>query len=588
MKADAKGLKFLSMEGKIKIPFFQRTYVWTEENWEELLNELLNEGKENNFLGAIILKQLPSATGEPKQLEVIDGQQRLTTLSILLKALYDSLPEEIKKNSEGDVMGILRYRKDYTSSAYELRIEHSHVDQDAYKQVFENTLDPQQIKEDAHLILRCYKYFIEKLKNLEEDKRKSLLNKILNPENKMLVVIDLEEKDDEQAIFDTLNTAGVRLTVAEIVKNAIFKKAIELSNKNYAISLYDTTWKETFLKDEETVRYWEKERTTGRLKRDNIEILLHCIGVIKGFYDPDKDTLLDLSKLYKNQLTKIDSIDKLEAFIKEIVEYAKIYKEKIITFDKRYSFSFDDSITRLLHILEELEISTFYPFLLYVFKRYQENEEQIKEILGKLEKFVIRNMLAKVESVKNYNKLCKQFIDNLDNLDDKLKEISWDKISSGLQSISNRDASLILFWIELYRRYKVNKYYDKEELKYDYTLEHIMPVKWEENWSFDKVPHPKRDMLSPEEQKQDRNEKIYWLGNMTLLKSNLNKALQNQSFEKKIEGEGRKKGIRHYAELSITQDDIVEAFNKGDKIWNEKKIEERTKKLLEEIKAIWG
>lgn len=506
MKADAKGLKFLSMEGKIKIPFFQRTYVWSEENWEELLNELLNEGKENNFLGAIILKQLSSASGEPKQLEVIDGQQRLTTLSILLKALYDSLPEEIKKNSEGDVRSILRYRRDFTSSAYELRIEHSHVDQNAYKQVFENTLDIEQIKENAHLILRCYKYFIEKFKNLEVDKRRLLLNRILNPENKMLVVIDLEEKDDEQSIFDTLNTAGVRLTVAEIVKNAIFKRAIELRNKNDAIRLYEETWRETFLKDEDTVKYWEKERATGRLKRDNIEILLHCIGVIKGFYDPDKHTLLDLSKLYKDQLTKINSINELEDFIKEIVEYAEIYKERIITFDKDYSFSFDDSITRLLHILEELEISTFYPFLLYVFKKYQENEEKIKEILGKLEKFVIRNMLAKVESVKNYNKLCKQFIDNLDNLDNKLREITLNKITSGFQNISNRDAALILFWIELYRRYKDDKY-DEKELKYDFTLEHIMPIKWEENWNFDKVPHPKRN-LSLDEQKQDRNEKI--------------------------------------------------------------------------------
>ncbi len=587
MKASEQGLKFLNMEGKIKIPFFQRTYVWTEENWEELLNELLNESRENNFLGAIILKQLPPASGKPKQLEVIDGQQRLTTLSILLKALYDSLPEEMKENAKGDVMSILKYRKDYTSSNYELRIEHSHVDQDAYKQVLEGTLNPQQIKEDGHLILRCYKYFIEKFKNLGVDKRIKLLNKILNPENKMLVVIDLEEKDNEQSIFDTLNTAGVRLTVAEIVKNAIFKRAIELSNKDDAIRLYEKTWEKSFLRDEETVKYWEKERTTGRLKRENIEILLHCIGVIKGFFDPDKHTLLELSKLYKEQLTKINSINELEDFIEEIVKYAEIYKEKIITFDKDYSFSFEDPITRLLHILEELEISTFHPFLLYVFKTYQEDEEKIEEILGKLEKFVIKNMLAKVESIKNYNRLCKQFIENLDNLDNKLNEITLDKVVPGLQSISNRDAALILFWIELYRRHKDDKY-DEKELKYDYTLEHIMPVKWEEHWDLNKVPHPKKDMLSLEKQRQDREQKIEWLGNKTLLKSRLNKELQNKDFEIKMEGMGRKKGIKHYATLSITKDDIVEPFDKGEKIWNEDKIEKRTKKLEEEFKAIWG
>ncbi len=585
MKADAKSFKFLSMEGKVKIPFFQRTYVWTEDNWEELLEELLNESKENNFLGAIILKQLPSATGEPKQLEVIDGQQRLTTLSILLKALYDSLSGEQKIHCEGDIMSILRYRKDYTSSQYEIRIEHSHVDSEVYKKVIDGDLDLSQVNEKSHPILRCYKYFIEKLHELDDDKRRKLLNKILNTENKMLVVIDLDEKDDEQAIFDTLNTAGVRLTIAEIVKNAIFKRAIELKNKDGAINLYQNTWQETFLKDQDTFNYWDTERATGRLRRDNIEILLHCVGVIKEFYDPDKHTLLDLSKVYKEQLKKINSFDELENFLNEIIHYANIYKEKIISFDKSDLLTFGDRITRLLHILDVLEISTFHPFLLFIFKNYSD-ENAIIEILGKLEKFVIRNMLAKIENTKNYNKLCKQFIKDISNLDRKLEEISWDKVLDGLKNISNRDATLILFWIELYRRNQDQRY-DVKELKYDYTLEHIMPVKWEEHWNFNQVPHPNRE-LSPEDQKKDRDEKIKWLGNMTLLKSKLNTALSNKSFRLKMGGEGRKKGIKAYADLSITKEDIVEPYNRGNSVWNEEKIEERTEKLAKEIKQIWG
>jgi hypothetical protein len=582
MKADAKGFKFLSMEGKVKIPFFQRPYVWSEDNWEDLLDELLNESKKSNFLGAIILKQLPSLTGEPKHLEVIDGQQRLTTLSILLKALYDSLSEDQKRNSEGAIMEILRYKRDITSNQYEWKIEHSHTDSEYYKKVMEGKIND----ENTHPILRCYKYFLEKLKVMEEFKRITLLNKILDTENKMLVVIDLEENDDEQSIFDTLNTAGVRLTIAEIVKNAIFKRAVELNNKEYAINLYGETWKKMFLIDEDTQKFWETERSTGRLKRDNIEILLHCVGVIKGFYDPDKHTLTDLSNLYKEQLKTINSFDNLKDFINKIIDFAKIYKEKIVTFDKDVALSFDDSITRLLHILEELEISTFHPFILYIFEQYESNEEKVKEILGKLEKFIVRNMFGKIESVKNYNKLCKQFIQNESNLDRKLKEISWKQVRKGLQNISNRDASLLLFWIELYRRHKSEKY-DEKELKYDFTLEHIMPIKWEEYWNFDKVPHSDSN-FSQDEQKQDRNEKVRWLGNMTLLKSKLNKSLSNKDFKSKMEGEGRKKGMKAYASLSITKDDIVEPFIKGEKIWNEKKIIKRTECLEKEIQEIWG
>ncbi|MEO0129760.1 MAG: DUF262 domain-containing HNH endonuclease family protein [candidate division WOR-3 bacterium] len=588
MEARARNLLFLYEEGKVIIPFFQRTYVWNRDNWEDLLEELSNENRSTNFLGAIILKQIPSISGEPKQLEVIDGQQRLTTLSILLKAFYDTFPEEIRENCKGDINGILYYKKDRTSREYDTKIQHSYIDGEAYKKVMiaDVNLDLNSINEKSHKILQCYKFFREKLAGYPVDVRCDLYNKIVNESNKMLVVIDIDQNENEQSIFDTLNTTGVRLTVAEIVKNAIFKRAIELSNRDDTIKLYENTWQKTFLKDKETVDYWEAERTTGRLKRDNIEILLHCIGVIKGFYDPDKHTLSDLSRLYKEQLAKINSIDELKEFINEIIDYAQIYREKIVTFDKSDAFSFDDSFKRLLHIMEELEISTFHPLLLNVFKKYQNDAEKIKEILGKIEKFVIRNMLAKIESVKNYNKLCKQFINEVSNLDEKLNEIPWDKVESGLHNISNDNALLLLFWIELYRLHKDNKY-DKKELKYIYSLEHIMPQNWEEYWDFDKVPHPDSS-LSPEKQKQDREEKIYWIGNMTLLTSSLNSALKNLSFEKKMNGEGQRKGIKAYAALSITKDDIVAPFENGDRVWDEKKIKTRTEKLMEEIREIWG
>lgn len=160
MQAKERVFNFLTMEGKVIVPFFQRTYVWTKENWEELLNDLLHTSTENVFLGSIILKQIPTKSGEPKKLEIIDGQQRITTLTILLKALYDSLPEESRRNCEPQVFSILKYRRDYTSPNYELRIEHSRVDKEAYEKVIEGKVsDLNQINDGSHLILQCYKYF---------------------------------------------------------------------------------------------------------------------------------------------------------------------------------------------------------------------------------------------------------------------------------------------------------------------------------------------------------------------------------------------------------------------------------------------
>lgn len=587
MEAKERPLGFLSLEGKIVIPFFQRTYVWSKDNWEELLSELQDTNRKNNFLGAIILKQLPTTSGEPKKLEVIDGQQRLTTLSILLKALYDPFSDEDKNIVKDKVLPILFYKKDVFGNE-EIRIEHSNIDSESYKKIMNSEISELDvINDNSHKILQCYKFFREKILEMGEDKKRALLIRILDSENKMLVIIDLNENDDEQSIFDTLNTAGVRLTAAEIIKNVLYKKYIELSNKKEAINFYNETWNKTFLKDEETVKYWETERQTGRLKRDNIEILFHSFAVIKGFYDPDKHTLTDLSKLYKEKVSAFNNINDLKYFIEEIIEYAEIYREKILTFNSDISLSFEDSTTRLLHILEVLEISTFHPFILHIFKKYQSDKNLLQQVFSNLEKYVIRNMLSKNTDIKNYNKLCKQFIEDENNLERLLQQIPFDlNVERGLEKISNKEASLLLFWVELYRRYSRDNY-DLKELKYVYSLEHIMPQKWEEFWSLNSVPHPKSEQLSEEKQKQDRNSKVYWIGNMTLLRSRLNSTLKNYDFPRKMEGEGRR-GIINYADLSITKDDIVTPYNNGDHTWNEGKIEKRTEKLKDEIKEIWG
>jgi len=435
--------------------------------------------------------------------------------------------------------------------------------------------------------LRAYKFFKEELGNFDHGKRILLLKRLLSPENKMLVVIDLDERDDEQTIFDVLNTGGVRLTSAEIIKNVLYKRAIELMGKDSAVSLYRRTWERKFLKDEDTVRYWETELKTGRLKRQNVEVLLHSVGVIEGFYDPDRHTLLDLSKQYKEKIKELSNVSELEKFIEGVMDYADIYRDHIKGFDGTELLSFEDWETRLLHILHCLDISTFHPFILFVFRSYRDDNENKRKLLLNLEKFVVRNAVAKKIPVKAYNKLCKQFIRNPDAISEKLMELDDNSVWEGFQKISNKDAALILFWIELYRRYRDPKV-DLKELKYSYSLEHIMPVKWQDYWSFDKVPHPKMSELSEEKAKNDRNRKIYWLGNMTLLTARLNSALRNYDFERKVLGEGRKRGIKAYGELFITKQDIIEPFENGMKIWNERRIEERTKKFFQEFNEIWG
>ena len=115
-----------------------------------------------------------------------------------------------------------------------------------------------------------------------------------------------------------------------------------------------------------------------------------------------------------------------------------------------------------------------------------------------------------------------------------------------------------------------------------------MPQKWEEHWKV--IPRKYNadgSEMIDEEAKKDRDSKVYWIGNMTLLTSSLNSALRNYVFEKKMNGEGRKKGIKAYSDLSITKDDIVTPFENGDTVWDENKIIARTANIENEVNQIW-
>lgn len=592
MDAYPESFTFLFNAGRVEIPFFQRGYVWNKDNWEDLLADLLDFNK-LPFLGSLILKQERSKVGDPRKTMVIDGQQRLTSLSILVKALYDTVPIQKRKNFENDIRKYLFYKKRASDDDYLIKIEHSHIDKEIYGLVIcagiENDNKIETANDANSKILKCYNYFVDELNNHPENVRIDLLDKILHPESKMLVVIDLNPDDDEQAIFDTINSAGVRLSCSDIVKNALFQRAIQLSvkDRSEAIDLYNKTWNQVFLVDDETRDFWDDPKRTGRLNRDNLEILLHSIAVIKGFYDPDNDKLSDLSKLYKEQIVKCDTMDEVCRFIREIMSYADIYEKEIPSFNSSTLFSFIENSLRLFHILDVLQISTFHPLILYVFKEHATDDNRRNSLLSCLEKFIVRRMISNQET-RSYSKLCRDFISNCDSLIEATKKTTDEEISRGLKAIGNKNAALLLFWIELRRRMHDNKV-GLKELKYNYSLEHVMPQKWEEYWQQIPVKYNlDGSIMSHEDAKEDRKEKINWIGNMTLLTGALNSALRNYDFHKKMEGEGRKKGIRVYDDLYITKEDIVQPYDDGDKVWNEDKIVSRTSRLTQEILQIWG
>ncbi|VEJ52365.1 Uncharacterized conserved protein [Campylobacter insulaenigrae] len=152
MEARENNFNFIRDEKRIVVPFFQRPYVWKKENWEQLLNDLKNSfiEKKEHFLGSIILKRSDKVENYSI---VIDGQQRLTTFSILIKVLYNSLDNQQKN-----------YFKDYLFENFTddiPKISHSRLDRIKYEKILKDE-DINNKEEEG--IFGCFNYFGKEIK----------------------------------------------------------------------------------------------------------------------------------------------------------------------------------------------------------------------------------------------------------------------------------------------------------------------------------------------------------------------------------------------------------------------------------------
>ena len=557
MKADEGSFGFMREENNIEIPFFQRPYVWNKVQWEQLFNDLLNSFREQrlHFLGSIILKQLPSSMGEGSRRSLIDGQQRLTTFSILVKSIYDLLEEDRLV----DYVGFLYAEPTKYKNP---KIKHSHINRSSFEAIIK-AKDYSEVCESEcdDKLFACYKYFSEKLKEsgLKNNEIINFLNYIVRTE--LWVVINLNGNEDEQKIFDSINSAGLILSSMDIIKNAIFDRLIKSSemSEEKANEIYNEYWKSIFEGSNERLKFWEEKAS----RRYRSEILLYAYALIKGFFNIEKHTQDGLSMLYKEYI-KGKSQEEVLDTIKEINWYANLFYE-LPWADKGETFKFSDSEKRLLHIMSISEYNIFIPVVLKL-RSLELDKKELDECYAMLENFIIRHWLCK-KVTNSINKVIGRNLKNINGKDSMQKfiasfEVTGDEeIKEAMFNIDNKRASLVLFWIELYNcRSEKN---DISELQYTYTLEHLMPQTWQENWS------------NVGKNEETANELIYQIGNMALLKSKLNTAIQNNNWDKKREE------IQKHAMLKITQEVTK------NRAWNKNKIEERSEKIFNDFLKIW-
>ena len=608
MEAKAQSFAQIVSEPKyIVVPFFQRGYVWGKENWEDLLDEL-SASESNHFLGSVIFKHSHNNMGE-NFWSVVDGQQRLTTLSILFsvccKLLIDLSANEYERK-------FYESRKEQllfvvTPSGLKIKLKHSRADREAYAEAITlETEEPCHSGDGENGIVSCRQFFFKELTNKPGKARKifDLLNSL---DAKILVNIQLEDNDNEQAIFDTINSAGVRLTAADTIKNTLFQKMMEATDQHSEVEhLHDEYWEKVFYGEDKT--YWLKLNSQGRIKRITLEMLLHCVAVIEGFYDPNKHSVGELADCYK-EYVKNKSLLQLSDFVKTIVKYAKTYRRFFWNEDESedgHKYKYKNICDRTLHILRFCDTSTFDPLILKLVTENPIGEagaisDVLRTTLDGIATYVLRHVVCHA-STKNFNKECALIISGERTIESYILEkvgstdaksrIADDDVRRGLCNVkNNRIARGVLFWLELKRRSQLP--YDVQEMSdVNMELEHLMPQKWDEFWPITCPP-----VVDPESgskvddsvaAESGRRNAVYEIGNMALLNKKLNIIIRNHSMREKVLGNGPQcPGIAQLAEMKYTLD-VVHKVEGNDYLWNEKTIRDRTNELTAEFLSVWG
>ncbi|NFI95401.1 DUF262 domain-containing protein [Clostridium botulinum] len=554
MKANEKYLiRFLeSSDTNFVIPVYQRNYDWKKEQCKQLYDDLVNMIKNNyktHFFGTIVSIYNDSARN--REYLIIDGQQRTTTISLLLIAIYNLLDSgRLESNSIIKEKILNQYLINQYSNE-ELKIKLKPIKED--RNAFEKLFNKDELIAESNITLN-YNYFYERIivGEVTIDELYSAIERL------MIVEIELKNgEDDPQLIFESLNSTGLDLTDADKVRNFILmnkpsKKQEELYNN-----------------------YWNKVE-----KNTNYSVT----EFIRDYLTMKENKIPNINKIYVNfkryiQEIKID----IESCLKDMLKFSTYYKSLITS---NTNIKDADIIIRNIN---KLEVTVSYPFLLEVFNDYYNNEinkEELVEIFKIIEAYIFRRIICKAPTnalnkvFMNLSKEIKRTPNYKKNYLEVFKYILTNKKSS--QRLPNEDEFRLSFlecdvysWksknkiylLEQLENYDNNEKVDIENLINDkmLSIEHIMPQTLSLAW---------KNALG-EGYNEVYSKYIGTIGNLTL--TGYNSSLSNKSFIEKRDMEKGFKDSRLKLNKYLTEIDE----------WNEKVIKERANKLFDIASNIW-
>lgn len=549
MKADeANLLGFMNGPKQFIIPIYQRPYSWTLAQCRQLWDDIIKSGRDektsSHFLGSIVYveKGLYQISTIP-QLLLIDGQQRLTTISLILSVLSKSLKEHPVSEMNSDKLKnyYLINSDEEDEKRYKLVLTKS--DKETLFNIIENK---DLLNDGPQRIVENYKYFVEQIS-------RSQIEEILKGLNSLIIIdVSLDrERDKPQLIFESLNSTGLALTQADLIRNYVL---IGLE-KQEQDSLYNDYWSPM----EKSFGYSSYSLPFDRFMRDYLTIKTGQIPNIGDVYSA--------FKLYTRKFNDVNE------FISDIYKYSKYFVN--IALEKEP----DEEIKSIFSDINTLKVDVSYPFLLEAYKDYTERKilkGEFLQILKFIESYVFRRVICGVPTNslnKTFANLYKEIIP--DNYSESFKAalLLKDSYRRFPKDQEFRDQLLIKdvynFRNRNYLLRKLENYDRKEFVNIEsYTIEHIMPQN--ENLSYEW-----KQGLG-ENWKEVHDKYLHTIGNLTL--TGYNPELSDRPFREKRDMKGG------FKESPIRLNRYLVKIDN----WNEGEIKKRAEAVSDLAVKIWS
>lgn len=599
-----------------QVPLFQRPYVWNKENWSflwedilDLLDKQMRRGEAHpHFLGAIVLEQLPHASGSIETRLVIDGQQRFTTIQTFLMAARNLASELGASKYASRFSGLVENDEDRIEKDHEqYKLWPTNSDREAFALVHSAKALAEveaAVKATPSLaesnIIGAYRYFHTQLtdwlegrlddddlgegKIATKDVRIEALWQVVKGKLQ-LVVIDLDKDDETQVIFETLNARGTELLPADLIKNYLFRRATA-EDEAVADKLYEKHWRRF------ETGFWREEVQQGRIRRPRIDVFINHYLTLMTLDEVRSAHLFNAFKAFAEQAkpvsgSRIPVPTTPAEHIAQLSRYATVFQ----AFSEPGKH---EALALFLRRLEAVDTATVYPFLMYAYAELMpESQAEFDRILGVLEAFLMRRLITNYTG-KNYNRL---FVDLIKAID-KGEAVSAGAVGSYLAQgsgestrfPSDEELRIALFTQGLYGRiaqYKVRavlealdaaSHTSKSEtlaMPANLTIEHVLPQKWETHWPLPEGA--KADPVTEQKAAARRTMLLNTLGNLTLITGSLNPALSNSAWNTK------RPELLKFSKLNLTQ----YFHGKEADEWDEAAIERRTEALFSQLVKIW-